>query len=99
LLYANSNLTGTGTYRVGLSGAAGVAGNGADTATVPAVGDRLRVRRASTAVHLEVARSASPETWLTIHTVTGASTAQLYPRITASVAASAVELTSFAGLT
>lgn len=99
LLYANSNLTGTGTYRVGLSGAAGVAGNGAETATVPAVGDRLRVRRAGTAVHLEVARSATPDTWLTIHTVTGASTAQLYPRITASVAGSAIELTSFSGLT
>ncbi len=99
LLYANSNLTGTGTYRVGLNGAAGVAGNGAETATVPAANDRLRVRRAGTEVHLEVARSATPNTWLTIHTVTGASTSQLYPRITASVAGSAIELSSFSGLT
>lgn len=100
LLYANSNLTGTGTYKIGLSGAAGIAGNGADAATIPAAGDILRIARAGSSISFQVARAATPTTWLTLHTIaSGGSTAQLYPRGTMSVSTSVLELTSFSGLT
>jgi hypothetical protein len=100
LLYANGNLTGTGTYKIGLNGAAGITGNGADAATVPAANDIGRIVRTGAAVTFQVARAGTPTTWLTLHTIaSGANTGLLYPRCIMNANASAVEMTSYAGLT
>lgn len=77
-IYANSS-----SYGIVLNQATTV-GNG--TAVVPANGDIMQIRRTdngtTSTVFLEVARAATPSTFVTVHTETTASRADLWPCVT-----------------
>lgn len=97
LIYANLNLTGTGSYLFGLNGAAGGVING--TATVPQADDILEIRRVGASLTVVMARAATPTTWVTLHTIaTGVDTGVLYPRAVMQAIGSALQITDDSGL-
>jgi len=85
-------------YKIGISGAAGITGNGAGAATVPMLGDILKIERIGTTITFSVAREAEPTTWLTLHTITGGTQAVLFPGLFSSAAGNALELGAFGGM-
>lgn len=89
---------GLSSYKIGISGAAGITGNGADAATVPVLGDLLKIERSGTTIGFYVARASTPTTWLTLHTITGGTTAPLFPGIFCNTSGGAISIVGFSGL-
>lgn len=97
LIYANTNLTGGGSYLFGLNGAAGGAVNGA--VMVPAVDDILEISRVGASLTVKLARAATPTTWTTLHTIaSGVDTGVLYPRAIMQAIGAELQITDDSGL-